>query len=181
MTELCGSRTGPTWSGTTRQARGECERNDERHDSGDPASCEVEDQAADSRGEQNHDDKLGEKESVADSHDLLLAMMLKVRAVHKHGRQPKEGRGSGECDQNEVESELVAVEFGEARLECDGEKEPADELDAGQCHPQFLENIAPVAVGALVCRLIAAVIDPCVFACAHGVDASCALFARSST
>ena len=35
------------------------------------------------------DDKLGEKESVADSHDLLLAMMLKVRAVHKHGRQPK--------------------------------------------------------------------------------------------
>ena len=65
----------------------------------------------------------------------------------------------GQHDQDEVEGALTVGEVGECRLEGEREQEPAEDLRAGLQHAELLQDLDPVAVGALVRALVAPVID----------------------
>ncbi len=62
-----------------------------------------------------------------------------------------------EHDEGEVEHPLSVVQIGERRLECEREQEAGEDLRAGLQHPQLLQHLDPVAVGALGRALVATV------------------------
>lgn len=58
----------------------------------------------------------------------------------------------------EVEGALTVVEIAERRLEGQREEEAGEDLRAGLEDPQLLQDLVPVAVGALVGGLVPAVV-----------------------
>jgi len=79
--------------------------------------------------------------------------------VQCDGCDSERGREARDPDQDQVEDQLVTVEFDEAGLERDREEEGSENLRARLRHAKLLQQLVPVAVGALVRGLGAAVIE----------------------
>ena len=130
---------------------------DERDHAGGAGDREIEDQARDADHEQGDDHEVGDQQPVPRADDPLLDLVPEQGAVQRHGGEADHRREARERDQHEVQGELVPVELVEPGLERDGEQEAADQLGSGEGHAQLLEDVAPVAVAALVGGLVASV------------------------
>src|SRR5690606_10935298 len=105
------------------------------------------------------DQHAGPGDAVAQGDQRRLAVLAEQRAVQAHGRDEQAGREHGERHEREVGTGLEGVEVAEALLERQREEEPGEDLHAHLHDAQLLEQLDPVAVGALVRRLVTAVRD----------------------
>lgn len=101
----------------------------------------------------------GDQGSVAVAHRGRLHAQVEHRAVQGHRGEGEDGRERRQPDEDEIPGALRCGEVGECRLEREGEQEAGEDLGAGLQDAQFLEDVGPVAVGALRGALGAAVLQ----------------------
>ena len=86
--------------------------------------------------------------------ELRLEPPAEQDAVQAHGRDEQRRRQHGQDHEHQVEVLLVGVEVREPLLERDRQQEAREDLRAGLRDPQLLQQLVPVAVGALVVGLV---------------------------
>jgi hypothetical protein len=90
--------------------------------------------------------------------ELLFQAVVEEEAVQGDRCEGQQGDGNGEQDQHEVDADVERRQLAEPRLERQREQERGDDLRAGLEDAELLEELVPVAVGALTRGLESSVI-----------------------
>jgi len=97
----------------------------------------------------------GVRRRRADPHEVLLEPPAVDHPVHGGGRDQQRGGGGAQHEGDDVDDALEVGDGREAGLEGQREQEREQDLDAGLCHPHFLQYLAVSPVGSLHGRLAA--------------------------
>ena len=144
------------------------ERGDERDESRGSADGEVDDECRDADRECGDRHEIDLHDASGHPHEFGLAAPTEQRPMHAHGGQREDGGHCGETHEHHVHVPLELVHVLESGSERHGEQEPREDLGAGLHHAQFLQQLLPVAVCALVARLISSVAEVVEFRGWHG-------------
>src|SRR5699024_7760817 len=94
---------------------------------------------------------------VSDTYDQQLLPLPEESSVQDDECKTQRGSQARERNQDEIDGELIRIEFAEARLKCDSQQEAPNDLRAGLGDTSFLQNFVPVAVRSLKRSLLSAV------------------------
>jgi len=82
-------------------------------------------------------------------------VLAKEQAMHAHRRDQQHGRADRTRHGDQINRAHHAVELGEPLLKRQGQEKAGEQLHAGLCHPQLLEEAGPITVQPLRFRLVA--------------------------
>ncbi len=125
------------------------------HDGGDdPVVDDVGHQEHDRRHSDRKEDHPDDREDVGDPKQRLLVAVSEADPVVGARRDQEHGAGQSAEERDHVRVALQVRRLLEALRKRDGEQEREQHLDAGERHPQLVEELDQLAVDPLLVRLL---------------------------
>ena len=142
-------------SGSTNQTRAKKRRGQRGHDG---RNGSLEDDVGDEEDDGGHperkEDHADDREDVGDLKQRLLVAVAEADPVVRARRDQEHGAGKGAEQRDHERVALQVRRLLEALRKRDGEQEGEQHLDAGERHPQLVEELDQLAVDPLLVRLL---------------------------